>query len=149
MKLETQRLLVMPCTEKTMEIAIEQSYDNGPEVSFFLAELKEKPFLLYWGSWFVIRKIDGMIIGDIGFKGIPNEEKVVEIGYGILESYCNNGYATEALKVLIQWAFATSKVDKVIAETVHDNFGSIRVLEKLGMRRSSLTEKMINWEASI
>ena len=146
MELETQRLLVIPCTEKTVETAINQAYDNGPEISTYLTQLKEDSSLLYWGSWLVIRKADGIVIGDICFKGKPDENKVVEIGYGLLENYWNSGYATEAVGVLIQWAFRTSKVDKVVAETLRDNYGSIRVLEKSNMKQISKTDTMINWE---
>ena len=146
MKLETQRLDVIPCTEKTVEIAIKQAYDNGQEISTYLMLLNEDPSLLYWGSWLVVRKVDGIVLGDIGFKGKPDENKVVEIGYGFLKNYWKKGYATEAVGALIQWAFRTSKVDKVVAETLHDNYGSIRVLEKLNMKKISETDTMINWE---
>ncbi len=146
MELGTERLIVIPCTEETVKIAINQAYDNGPQISTYLKQLSEDSSLLYWGTWLVVRKFDGVVLGDIGFKGKPDGNKVVEVGYGFLESYWNNGYATESVGVLIQWAFETSKVDKVIAETLHDNYGSIRVLEKLGMRKINMTETMINWE---
>ncbi|MEK4299394.1 GNAT family N-acetyltransferase [Oceanobacillus sp. FSL W8-0428] len=146
MELETERLKVIPCTEETVEIAINQKYDSGPQISTHLKKLNEDPSLLYWGPWFVVRKSDGSILGDIGFKGKPDKNRVVEAGYGFLESYWGNGYATEAMEVLIQWAFKTSKVDRVIAETLQDNYGSIRVLQKLGMKKISSTETMIHWE---
>lgn len=62
----------------------------------------EDPSLLYWGSSLVVRNFNGVINGDIGFKGEPDENKVIEIGYGLLEKYWNKGYATEALGALIQ-----------------------------------------------
>lgn len=126
-------------------MAINQNFDNGPEVSTYIKQLMEDPSLLYWGSWFVVKKSNGVIIGDIGFKGKPDENKVVEVGYGLLEKYWNKGYGTEAIGALIQWAFRTSKVDKIVAETLHDNCGSIRVLEKLGMEKVNATETMIHW----
>ncbi|MFD3449845.1 GNAT family N-acetyltransferase [Microbacteriaceae bacterium 4G12] len=146
MELETKRLRIIPCTEETVEIAISQNYDNGPQISNHLKKLKEDPTHLYWGTWLVVRKTDGIVLGDIGFKGKPDENKVVETGYGFLESYWNNGYATEAVEALIQWAFNTSQVNKIVAETLQNNHGSIRVLEKLGMKKTSMTETMINWE---
>ena len=146
MELETDRLKIMPCTVETVQITIEQNYDNGPEVSNYLEQLIRDPSLLYWGSWIVVRKSDDMVIGDIGFKAKPDENKAVEIGYGFLEDYWNNGYATEAVGALIEWAFNTSKVEKVIAETLQENYGSIRVLEKLHMQKVDFTETMIHWE---
>jgi len=145
MELTTERLSIIPCTEETVKIANDQAY-HGPMIAPYLKHLRDDSSLLYWGVWLVLRKEDGIVLGDIGFKGKPDENKVVEVGYGFLESHWNKGYATEAVKALIQWAFNTSKVDKVIAETLQDNTGSIRVLEKLGMKKVGLTETMINWE---
>ncbi|GEN86026.1 hypothetical protein OSO01_07650 [Oceanobacillus sojae] len=49
MELETERLKVIPCTEETVEIAINQKYDRGPQISTHLKKLNEDPSLLYWG----------------------------------------------------------------------------------------------------
>ncbi|UAC49716.1 GNAT family N-acetyltransferase [Bacillus aquiflavi] len=146
MKLETKRLSIIPCTKQTIEIAMKQNYDHGPQIQTYLELLKEDPSLLYWGVWLVIRKNDGVIIGDIGFKGKPDKNKTVEVGYGFLESFWNQGYATEAVGALIKWAFDTSKVKKVVAETLQNNYGSMRVLEKLGMIKVNETKTMINWK---
>ena len=98
------------------------------------------------GAWYVLRKEDDSVLGDIGFKGKPNEDQTVEIGYGFIEKYWNQGYATEAVKELIDWAFKTGEVETIIAETLLDNYSSMRVLEKLHMKRVNATEMMINWK---
>ncbi|WP_242143237.1 MULTISPECIES: GNAT family N-acetyltransferase [unclassified Bacillus cereus group] len=146
MSLETKRLKIIPCTEETLYMTVEQGYDNGPHIENYVQKLKEDASLLYWGSWLVVRKSDGRMIGDIGFKGAPNRQKEVEIGYGFLEEYWNKGYATEAVGALVRWAFQTSKVETIRAETLHNNIGSIRVLEKLNMKQIGKTEKMIKWQ---
>lgn len=146
MILETTRLQIIPCTTESVQIAINQNYHNGPQISNYLENLKKDPSLLYWGCWLVVRKSDNQVIGDIGFKGKPDENQTVEVGYGFLEKYWNKGYATEAVEVLIGWAFNTSKVEKVKAETLKDNYSSMKVLEKLGMQRMDQTESMVIWE---
>ncbi|MGG5252300.1 GNAT family N-acetyltransferase [Neobacillus sp. SM06] len=148
MELESSRLKIIPCTKETVQIAINQNYDNGPEIYNHLKHLMEDPSLFYWGSWIVMRKSDGVIIGDLGFKGKPDVNKTVEIGYGFLEDYWNNGYATEAVGALIQWAFSESKIEKVKAETLKENYGSIRVLEKLHLQKVDETETVFHWELS-
>lgn len=145
MILETKRLKIIPCTKETVQIAINQNYDNGPHISNFLEDLTKDPSLLYWGCWMVVRKSDDRVIGDIGFKGKPDKNQNVEVGYGFLEEFWNKGYATEAVEALIVWAFNTSKVEQVKAETRKDNHGSMRVLEKLGMKRIAQTETMLYW----
>nr|WP_263323296.1 GNAT family N-acetyltransferase [Neobacillus sp. Marseille-Q6967] len=84
----------------------------------------------------------------IGFKGKPDEGKTVEVGYGIIPSAQNKGFATEAVKGLIDWAFSTGEVEKVMAECLEDNVPSIKVLKKLGMHKKSAKNGIIYWEIS-
>ncbi|MFL0488469.1 MULTISPECIES: GNAT family N-acetyltransferase [Bacillus] len=146
MKLETERLYIVPCTEEMFRVAEKQGYNSGPHIIGHVEHVKEDAALLPWGAWYVIRKEDDIVLGDIGFKGKPSENGTVEIGYGFIEKYWNKGYATESVAELIKWAFQTGEVETVIAETLQDNYGSIRVLEKLHMKRVEATETMINWK---
>ncbi|MDH4423371.1 GNAT family N-acetyltransferase [Bacillus cereus] len=146
MKLETERLYIVPCTEEMFRVAEKQGYNSGPHIIGHVEHVKEDAALLPWGAWYVIRKEDDIVLGDIGFKGKPSEYGTVEIGYGFIEKYWNKGYATESVAELIKWAFQTGEVETVIAETLLDNYGSIRVLEKLHMKRVDATETMINWK---
>ncbi|MHB0799811.1 GNAT family N-acetyltransferase [Bacillus thuringiensis] len=146
MKLETERLYIVPCTEERIQIANEQGYNSGPHIVGHVENVKQDVALLPWGAWYVLRKEDDSVLGDIGFKGGPNENQTVEIGYGFIEKYWNMGYATEAVRELIDWAFKTGEVETIIAETLLDNYSSIRVLEKLHMKRVNATETMINWK---
>ncbi|PGT19455.1 GNAT family N-acetyltransferase [Bacillus cereus] len=146
MKLETERLYIVPCTEEMFRVAEKQGYNSGPHIIGHVEHVKEDAALLPWDAWYVIRKEDDIVLGDIGFKGKPSENGTVEIGYGFIEKYWNKGYATESVAELIKWAFQTGEVETVIAETLLDNYGSIRVLEKLHMKRVEATETMINWK---
>ena len=100
--------------------------------------LKENPDAIGWTIWFItLRSEDkkkNKLIGNAGFKGKPGADGTVEIGYSILEPYQRNGYATEAVRSLIEWAFSVGDVNCIIAETLPDLLASIRVLEKNGFR---------------
>ncbi|MCR1808292.1 GNAT family N-acetyltransferase, partial [Stenotrophomonas geniculata] len=96
MKLETERLYIVPCTEERIQVANEQGYNGGPHIVGHVKNVKQDATLLPWGAWYVLRKEDDSVLGDIGFKGKPNEDQTVEIGYGFIEKYWNQGYATEA-----------------------------------------------------
>ncbi|AIM31747.1 acetyltransferase, GNAT [Bacillus thuringiensis serovar kurstaki str. YBT-1520] len=146
MKLETERLYIVPCTEESIQVANEQGYNSGPHIVGHVENVKQDAALLPVGAWYVLRKEDDSVLGDIGFKGKPNENQTVEIGYGFIEKYWNQGYATEAVRELIDWAFKTGEVETIIAETLLDNYSSMRVLEKLHMKRVNATETMINWK---
>ena len=51
-----------------------------------------------------------------------------------METYQRNGYASEAVQSLVEWAFNVGDVNCIIAETFPDLRASIRVLEKNGFR---------------
>ena len=87
------------------------------------------------GLWAVTLKRDNIFIGDCGttIQDIDGQN-LPEIGYHIIKEYCNKGYATEAAKACIRYAFHTLNYDKVYTHTKYDNFPSIRVAEKNGMK---------------
>ena len=90
-----------------------------------------------WYLWYWMR-LEGedapALIGAGGFKGRPSPDGTVEVGYSLLESEWHRGYATEAVGALIDWAFRSPAISRVIAETFPDLAGSIRVLTRLGFR---------------
>jgi len=131
--LETERLELIPCTIERFEQAIEEGYLVGDHVTSYISALRRHPGLLGWGVWLVRLKETGQIIGDIGFKGTPDFTGVVDIGYGFLPQHWGKGYATEATKALVAWAFAHG-AGRVTAETLRDNHASIRVLRKSGFQ---------------
>lgn len=87
-----------------------------------------------WGGT-VIERAEWVAVGQVGFKERPRDG-CVELGYGINPSYQNRGYATEVVEALAAWALAQPAVRRVTAECRPDNYGSIRILEKAGFRRS-------------
>lgn len=146
MELETERLKIVPCTDELLSTISLENYKIGPHIKMFLEKLKEDSTQFGWGVWLVINKENNTIIGDIGFKGKPNSENTVEVGYGMIPSARNKGYATEAVNEIIKWAFTNDHVDKVVAECLHDNIPSIRVLEKLKMNKIGTVNDMLKWE---
>jgi RimJ/RimL family protein N-acetyltransferase len=118
----------------------------------FREQLERHRDLAGWLSWYwVLRPEEALdlsgpdrapsipapatLIGSGGFKG-PPEGGRVEIGYHVREAHRRRGYATEALRALLAWAFAHPEVRGVIAETAADNAASIGLLEKLGFARA-------------
>lgn len=73
-------------------------------------------------------------VGCCGFKGKPAADGTCEIGYGILAEFRRRGYASEAARALIDWAFAHAEVTRVVAETYPELAPSIGVMEKNGLR---------------
>jgi len=85
-------------------------------------------------SWYWVRTDSGagdrMLIGLGGFAGASPEGSSAEIGYMVTEECQGQGYATEAVRCLIEWLFACSPVTRIIAHTLPGLHASMRVLEK-------------------
>jgi ribosomal-protein-alanine N-acetyltransferase len=95
----------------------------------------EHPDAAGWSKWyFVVREPERQVIGNGGFKGLPDAHGTAEVGYAILPDYQGHGYATEAVAALVGWAFCWPTVVRVVAETFPGLTASIRVLEKNGFR---------------
>jgi [ribosomal protein S5]-alanine N-acetyltransferase len=60
------------------------------------------------------------------------------IGYCLDEPAWGKGYATEAVRAMLQWAYVTLDLNRVEAELDTRNAASARVLEKLGFEREGL-----------
>ncbi|GAA0479671.1 hypothetical protein GCM10008986_00130 [Salinibacillus aidingensis] len=88
---------------------------------------------------------DHVIIGDMGFKGGPDENGEMDLGYSILPSYQGNGYATEMAMAIVQWGFQQPKVKKITASCSDQNHPSLRVLEKAGFKPTRKKNNEIYW----
>ncbi len=131
--IETNRLKIYAATKEMMETFIEaQTIDVLKEAyTEMLNGCLEHPEEWDWYAIWMIELKDGTHIGELCFKGL-SADGTAEIGYGISGEYQNNGYATEAVRAVLEWAFSHPEVTAVEAETDDDNIASKRVLEKCG-----------------
>ena len=88
-----------------------------------------------FGTYQVIRRADDCVIGDVGFMGPPDETGAVSVGCAITEDARGQGYATEALSALLDWARGQSGLTCVLADTTRSNLASQRLLERVGLHR--------------
>lgn len=65
-------------------------------------------------------------------KGLP----IVEIGWRLSSQHWGKGFATEAAKAVLHYAFTELKLDEIISFTVVANMKSRRVMEKIGLHHS-------------
>lgn len=90
--------------------------------------------MLGWFFYLIIHKADNKLIGTGGFKGKPDKNGTVEIGYEIAEEYREQGYATEMVGAFIRFAFHHQYIHKVVAHTLEEYDSSVKVLQKNGMQ---------------
>lgn len=130
----TKRLVLTPMTDTETETLIVQTQDEELRAAYgeMLEGCRKDPAHRIWYvPWKMTLRDGGAMIGDLCFKG-PARDNAVEIGYGIQPAYEGNGYTTEAVKAMVQWAFGQPDVVFVEAETEPQNKASQRILEKCG-----------------
>lgn len=126
--------------------------NDAQSMNWTLRFLLENPDGVGWATWyFVLRTQDlgeRIAIGNGGFKGKPSRDGSVEVGYSLMEQFQGRGFATEAVRGLLKWAFDHPQVNRIIAETYPEILASIRVLEKNGFTPAgkSSEERVIRFE---
>jgi ribosomal-protein-alanine N-acetyltransferase len=98
-----------------------------------------------FGVWVMVEAATNSVVGDIGFLGPPDEAGEVEIGYSVVPSRRNRGYASEAVAALTRWAFQRRDLRAVVAGTDSDNAASQRVLERAGFERTGADGTEVRW----
>jgi predicted acetyltransferase len=113
-----------------------------------IGKMRETPieFNEWFTYWLIVIKEKNIGVGLVGFKGSPDQQGSIEIGYGIDEKYRGNGYMCEAVKALIKWAFLHDNCKRVTATNVlANNYASQKVLLNTGFVLDSETTDSLNF----
>ena len=82
--------------------------------------------------WAIADRQSNLCMGAISFEHIDEENANAEIGYWVADEYSGKGYATEALRALVIFAFKHMRLHKLCARCSTENKASIRVLKNAG-----------------
>lgn len=150
--IETPRLQLIPCDlqhfhaiinderqlESLLQVKLADEWLGFPAAREAMQpsyeHLKSHPEILGWWTYLFLHKPDRTLIGLGGFKGLVNEEGMVELGYEIAPGYRRRGLAMEAAKGMIEFAFAHPEIKRVDAHTLAEKNASTGVLAKVGMQ---------------
>lgn len=109
--------------------------NNGPAVrDWFRAGMAAYPDKSGWWCWYIVAhavEVD-VLVGSAGFKGPPDSDGVVEIGYSVIAPFQRHGHASAAVALLVKAAFAEPEVAAIIAHTAPDGVASQAVLRRCG-----------------
>jgi RimJ/RimL family protein N-acetyltransferase len=97
------------------------------------------------GNYEIRRREDGRAIGGIGFNGTPREDRSVTVGYSLNFSARGRGYASEALRGLLAFAWSQG-ITLVRADADLDNFASQRVMLAAGLHRIGEDHRVVYFE---
>jgi RimJ/RimL family protein N-acetyltransferase len=109
------------------------------------------------GPFFLHRAEDEVVIGEIGGAFIDGDG-TIEIGYAVVESHWNRGYATAAVEALMTMVRGTPEVRRIVAHTPLERPQSGRVLEKAGFVAAQEVDdddgagnvvRVVEWEQAV
>lgn len=146
MTLATKRLILRPFTlddvpavhhyskKETvthfMEWGPNTKQDSENFVKLVIHKARENPRFNYD---FLVTLKDGTVIGACGIY-FSDPQKAPSLGWVYDDDYWNKGYGTEAAARLLALYFKTLKGKIIRATCVKENIGSVRIMEKIGMR---------------
>lgn len=165
--IETKRLQIIPLLYEQLlmyvmgDPSLEKELNIKSGIPPFSKELKEslehsiipqtanpKNNYQFFTLWAIVLKENRIPVGDLHFKGGPDDKGAVEIGYGTYSPYQKKGYMTEAVEGIINWIKAQQSVNTIIAEVEQSNTASSKVLEKNHFILSSIKWNFFYWRRS-
>jgi ribosomal-protein-serine acetyltransferase len=82
------------------------------------------------------------IVGMVGFHGVDWVQRTTSIGYWLAADQQGRGTMTEAVRALVDLAFATWKLNRVSIQAAPDNARSRAVPERLGFRQEGVLREV-------
>jgi RimJ/RimL family protein N-acetyltransferase len=82
----------------------------------------------------IVRKTDGAVMGHVSLRWTDATAGQGEIRFAIAPAYRGNGYATEAVKAMMTFAFEQYRLHRIFAVTAGANEASAKLLRRIGMR---------------
>ena len=161
-QIETERLILIPFTLKMCEELMENNFTSLEDLDFktsnswpdddfietlpkLINNLKKVFSPTGFENWMIIKKDSKEVIGDVGFKGFSSISQSCDIGYGIAVEHRKKGYASEALKAMIEWAFSDDGIEEVTASCLITNLNSKKLLERLTFKEIDRDKEYIYW----
>jgi ribosomal-protein-alanine N-acetyltransferase len=147
----TERLILRPFCKQDYRDYYE--YMSRPETYRFergkpMSLDEAKKFCKEWSKkkeinfWAVTLKDDGKLIGHVSFfPEQPPMARTWQVGYIFNPDYQNKGYASEATRAVVDYAFTECNAHRVVGHCSPDNTASWKVLENCGMKREGLNRK--------
>jgi RimJ/RimL family protein N-acetyltransferase len=149
---ETERLLLRPPGRRDVPaiVPLANDYDVAKNLSrlphpytaedaeAFVAQMEEKRAAGTDFTFVIARKSDGAVMGCIG---LHLDNGSFELGYWLGKPFWRLGYATEAARRLVAFAFDDMQADNVWAGWFHDNPRSGNVLAKVGCKPNGFTKR--------
>ena len=161
--IETERLLLRPFRPSDLEAyaairakpEVVRFLPGGAESAARADEIAARSVSLFerlwredpgYGPWAAIESASGRLVGHLGLRQLPELDGETEILYLLDSAVWGRGYATEGAAAARDYAFGPLGLARLIALALPENAASLRVMEKIGMRREDGTVEAFGLE---
>ncbi|WP_336688935.1 MULTISPECIES: GNAT family N-acetyltransferase [unclassified Chryseobacterium] len=159
MHLETERLLIRDTTLDDKQAVF--NYRSDAEANKFQSWIPEtledvEQFIERnnkefnqpesWYQVLITEKDTKVVIGDIGIHFFGAENLQVELGITLNKDFQGRGYASEALKGVINFLFSDLKKHRIMASVDPENIDSLKLMERIGFRKEGHFVKSLFWK---
>lgn len=86
-------------------------------------------------DWALVLTEENKMIGTCGFSHFDLDNDSAEVGYVLNDKYWGKGYATEAVRRIVEFAFDCLPLNRLSLRILDGNDASVRVAERCGFRR--------------
>jgi len=147
--LHTQRLRLRELTTSDDDAQFTLSLLNDPDFHRYIGDrgvrtvddardyLERGPIAMYAKYGFGMYRVecaDGTAIGQCGLVRRDGLDDV-DIGFAFLPRFRGRGYALEAAQAVFEWGARELGLDRIVAIASPENTASMRLLEKIGLRK--------------
>ncbi|MBE6038760.1 MAG: GNAT family N-acetyltransferase [Anaerofustis stercorihominis] len=128
---------------KTTKYVLWDTHESVMDTRIFLRFWVDSYSLADSFKWVITLKSTGEQMGTISVGSMNKLTSTCEVGYSLGSKYWGNGYATEALSLVIKYLFDVVGCRKVTAMHMIENPASGRVMEKCGMKQTKILKNRV------
>ena len=134
------------CNERVTKYLLWRAHPDAKYTRDYLSYVQSQYRAGEFYDWALIHKDTNKMIGTCGFAKLDIDNNSAEIGYVINPDFWGKGYATEAVKRVIDFGFSELNLHRIEARYIVGNDISRRVMEKCGMifTHSDKTKRKFN-----
>jgi RimJ/RimL family protein N-acetyltransferase len=132
--------------ERVLGLSLPAEFPSADDLVGFLPiqlrRMEAEPGRREWMARLMVGAPEG-VVGHCGFHGPPETIGRAEIGYTVFRQFRGRGYAGEAARGLVDWAFAQGERE-VYASVSPDNAASLAVVRKVGFTQVGTQEDEVD-----
>lgn len=129
-KADAQDMYLYSCKPEVTKYLLWNPHESYLYTKRYLDEVMRQYKAHNFFDFAVVCKDDGRMIGTCGFTKLDTINHSAEIGYVLSSDYWGKGIATEAVKMILRFAFCNLGLHRVEARYMPANLASRRVMEK-------------------